>query len=392
MKKIILVAIFVITILPLTAQIEMELLLLEIEKNNTTMQALQKQIEAQKLGNKTGIYLSNPEVMFGYLWGNPSAIGNENSFSITQSIDFPTTYAHRNKLSSLENQNLDILYHSERIKVLLEAKQLAINLAYYNALSKDYAKRVKTAEEIAESYQKMYDEGNIDILERNQVYLDLLTCMNDKEKIDIERKSLLNELKALNGGTEIQFTVTEFPLSPLPTNFNEWYSETEANSPALQYLSQQIDINKQQVKLNKALALPKFTAGYADERILGEKLQGVTIGISIPLWENKNTVKKAKADIVSSESIMEDNKLQYFNRLQNLFNKSVDLQKTSLKYRQALSSLNSVPMLRKALEAGEITLLNYLIQIETYYDAYNNMLEVERDYELAVAELTAVSL
>ena len=49
-------------------------------------------------------------------------------------------------------------------------------------------------------------------------------------------------------------------------------------------------------------------------------------------------------------------------------------------------------MLRKALEAGEISLLNYLLQIEAYYDAYNSMLEVERDYALAEAELTAVSL
>jgi outer membrane protein TolC len=276
--------------------------------------------------------------------------------------------------------------------VLLQAKQLAINLTYYNALSKDYANRIKIAEEIAESYQKMYDEGTVDILERNQVYMDLLTCVNEKEKIDIEIKSLLDELKALNGGIEIQFDSTVIPLTSLPANFNEWYSEAELNSPALQYLNQKIDISRQQVKLNKALSLPKLSAGFVDERILGEKLQGLTVGVSIPLWENKNTIKQAKADIISSEYSLEDNKLQYYNRLQSLFNKSVNLQSTAVKYRQALSSYNSVPLLRKALKAGEITLLNYLLQIEAYYDAYNSMLEVERDYALAEAELTAVSL
>ena len=203
---------------------------------------------------------------------------------------------------------------------------------------------------------------------------------------------MLNELKALNGGIEIVFDETVIPVNPLPADFNEWYLKAESISPSLKYLNQQIEIRRQQVKLNQALSLPKLSAGYADERILGEKLQGITIGVSIPLWENKNVVKQAKADIISSEYSLENNKLQYYNRLQNLFNKSVGLQSTAVKYRQALSSYNSVPMLRKALEAGEISLLNYLLQIEAYYDAYNSMLEVERDYALAEAELTAVSL
>ncbi len=374
------------------AQSSIEYILQKIETNNTTLHSIQKQIEAQKLESKTGIYLPNPEVEYSYLWGSPSEVENEKSFTITQSMDFPTAYAHRKKISSMKNQNLDMFYNSERMNVLLQAKQLIINLSYYNALSKDYENRIEIAKEVAESYQKMYDKGAIDILERNQVYMDLMTRINDKEKIDIERKSLLNELKAFNGDKDIQFDETEIPHSPLPLNFNEWYSEAESRSPVIQYLNQQIEINKQHIKLHQALSLPKLSAGYHDERILGEKLQGIAIGISIPLWENKNTVKQARADVVSGESSLEDNKLQYYNRLQNLFNKSVDLQKTAEKYRQALSTYNSLPMLRKALDTGEINLLNYLLQIENYYDAYNTMLEIERDYALAVAELTAVSL
>lgn len=374
------------------AQNSMEHILHEIESNNTTLLSLQKQVEAHKLGNKSGIYLPNPKVEYTHLWGTPIEIGNESTFAITQSMDFPTAYGHRNKISNMQNQNLDLLYSSERINLLLQAKQLIINLTYYNALSKDYENRIKIAEEIAESYQRMFDEGKIDILERNQVYMDFLTCINEKEKIDIERKSLLNELKTLNGGKEIEYESTVFILSPLPANFNEWYLKAESMSPILQYLTKQIEISKQQLKLNKALSLPKLSAGYVDERILGQKLQGVTIGVSIPLWENKNSVKQAKADIVYNETTLEDNKIQYYIKLQNLFIKSVDLQKTALKYRQALSTYNSVPILRKALEAGEITLLNYLMQIENYYDAYNNMLEVERDYALAEAELSAIAL
>lgn len=307
-------------------------------------------------------------------------------------MDFPTAYGLKNRISNLENQNLDILYNSERIKVVLEAKQLIVNLSYYNAVSSNYAHRVRIAEEIASSYQKMFNQGEINANERNQVYLDLISCINEKRIIDIERKSLLNRLITLNGGKEIQYEATEILLSPLPLNFNKWYADIKNNSPSLQHLTQQIEISRQQVKLNKALSLPKLSAGYSDERILGEKLQGITVGISIPLWENKNSVKQAKADVLSNEYSLEDNKLRFYNRLQNLFEKASSLLDTALIYRQALASYSNELMLRKALEAGEIPLLDYLYQIEAYYDAYNKMLEVERDYSLAEAELTALSL
>ncbi|MBK6964392.1 MAG: hypothetical protein IPH20_10765 [Bacteroidales bacterium] len=42
-----------------------------IERNNTTLSALRKSVEAEKLGNRTGIYLQNPEAGFNYLWGVP---------------------------------------------------------------------------------------------------------------------------------------------------------------------------------------------------------------------------------------------------------------------------------------------------------------------------------
>ena len=392
MKRLWLVIVSLMVLMGNYGQNSVKYVLEEIESNNTTLLALQKQIEAQKLGNKTGIYLPNPEVEFGHLWGNPSEIGNENSFAITQSMDFPTAYRHRNRISNLENQNLDIFYNSERIKVLLEAKKLIVNLSYYNALSSNYAYRVEIAEEIASFYQKLFDQGKISAIERNQVYLDLLSCINEKKEIDIERKALLKRLISLNGGKEIQYEATEILLSPLPLNFNEWYAEIENNSPSLQYLNQQIEISRQQVKLNKALSLPQLSASYSDERVLGEKLQGITIGLSIPLWENKNSIKQAKANVLSNEFSLEDNKIQFYNRLQSLFEKATLLFDAATRYRETLTLYNNETMLKKALETGEISLLNYLYQVETYYDAYNNMLELERDYSLTEAELTAISL
>lgn len=373
-------------------QNSIEKVLEEIEKNSSTLSALREHLEADKLANRTDIFLSNPELEFGYAWGSPSEIGSKTDFSVSQSFDFPTAYGHRNKLSKLANENLDVLYQSERMELLLRAKQVCIELAYQNALAKEYATRVENAQAIANSYQKRFDAGDVNILEKNKAMINLIGVENSKKEIDLERQSLLSELKAMNGGKAIQFTDSQIVLDILPTNFENWYAEAETKIPALQYIFKQKKIAEQEVKLNSALALPKFSAGYASEKVVGEWYKGVAVGISIPLWENKNKVKQAKAEVKANEKALEDKQIQFYNQLQKLYNKSFALQQSAISYRSALHDYNNERFLQKALDAGEISLLNYLQELEYVYDAIEKALIAERDFQLNLAELNAVML
>jgi cobalt-zinc-cadmium efflux system outer membrane protein len=392
MKKLIVSILLISAILSATAQSGYETVLQEIEANSTTLGALRGQMEAQKLGNRTGIYLANPEMEFNYLWGNPDLVGNRTDITVKQSFDFPSAYEHRGKIAGLQNNNVELAYKSERIKVLLSAKQVCIELVYYNALAREYAVRLQNAGRIAATYKARLDKGDANILENNKAQLNLTVVQTETARIEAERAALLSELKRLNGGRDIAFPGDVYPAGMLPANFEAWYATAEAKSPVLQYVAGQIEIGRQQVKLNNALGLPRFSAGYMSEKIVGEHFQGVTAGVSVPLWENKNRVKQARAQVRASETALEDSKVQFCNRLQSLYIKAAALQQNARKFRQSLSENNNEPLLKKALDLGEISLLNYLLEIGYYYDAVNKVLEAERDYELAVAELSAVEL
>lgn len=392
MKRIIYSLLLAITITSLSAQDRLTKVIEEIEGNSKTLNAIRQQIEAQKLENRTDIFLHDPEVEFNYLWGNPSELGKQKELSVTQSFDFPTAYGHRKKIAKMQNQNLELQYKSERIDLLLKAKQLCINLAYNNALSKEYETRLSNAQQIASAYQLKFETGDASIIEKNKAMVNLTTVESEKNLIDIERKTILSELTALNGGIEIEFDDTFIATPPLPQNFNNWYSSAEAKSPMLQYLSQQIDINKQQVKLNTALALPKFTAGYASEKVIGEDFRGITVGISIPLWENKNKVKQAKAQARSTELLLDDSKIQFMMHLQQLYAKTSVMQENAQAYRSSISQHSNELLLKRALDEGQISLLEYLLETEYYYDVVNKALEAERDYNLSLAELRAVEI
>ena len=49
-------------------------------------------------------------------------------------------------------------------------------------------------------------------------------------------------------------------------------------------------------------------------------------------------------------------------------------------------------LLKKALDAGEISMLDYILQLGLYYDSVNQALQAELDYQKAFAELSAVEL
>ena len=68
------------------------------------------------------------------------------------------------------------------------------------------------------------------------------------------------------------------------------------------------------------------------------------------------------------------------------------MQEAANTYRRSLLDANNSQLLKKALDAGEISVLDYMIQIALYYDSVDKALAAERDYQKAFAELSAVEL
>jgi outer membrane protein TolC len=276
--------------------------------------------------------------------------------------------------------------------ILLEAKRYCIELAYYNALKKESDVRLQHAETIAAGYKERLDKGDASLIEYNKVNLNLSTVRGEISRIEVERNALLSQLKRLNGGIDVVLTDTQFSEGELPPDFDGWYIQAEEKNPVLAYVKQEIEVGKKQVSLSKAMGLPSFSAGYMSEKVVGQRYQGITLGISIPLWENKNRVKQAKAAVKAAESRQTDSKQQFYSQLQTLYKRALGLKITAETYRQSLLTVNNTDLLKKALDAGEISLLEYIIEIGLYYDTVSQALNAEKEYQLAFAELVAVEL
>ncbi len=392
MKKIKYILAALLVVITSAAQQTTRDILSQIEQNNTTLQALRETAGAEKLENRTGIYLDNPEVEFNYLWGSPSAIGNRKDVRVSQRFDIPTITGMKSQLAGEQNKLVDIQYKADRLTILLEARRNLVELAYYNRLLGEWQIRLDHARTLAEGYQRLFDEGDTNILEYNKIRLNLSAAEGEIARMQVERQAILSELTRLNGGKELVIDNNYTTDEILPLNFEEWYGQAEQQSPVLEYVNREIELAKKQITLNKAAGLPSLSTGYMREKVVGETYQGLTLGVSIPLWENKNRVKQARTALKAAEIRREDTRIQFYNRLRNQYQRAYGLQIAADNYRQSLINLNNVTLLKKALDAGQISLLEYMVEIGIYYDTITQALEAERDFGLAYAELSAVLL
>ena len=88
----------------------------------------------------------------------------------------------------------------------------------------------------------------------------------------------------------------------------------------------------------------------------------------------------------------QDAKVAYYANLKALYLKATNLQETINGYREALGNADSRQMLIKALESGEISIIEYVRETDYYLEAAEKLLAAQRDLELTMAELCSAML
>lgn len=381
----------ILNIYPVCAQSDLNQILESIAFNNKTLKAGSYLMEAQKLEAKTGKYLANPTIEFNQLWGDKNTEGNINEMAVVQSFDFPSVYAHKNKLARLKSATYDLQYATGRQQILLTAQQTCLEIIYLRKQQKLLNERVENVQRLSGLYQKRLEEGDANQLDINKILLELLNIQNSSRLNKTALKAKLEQLQTLNGGLPLEFQDTTYPNWLLPA-YPQLEAEYLAIDPNLKNLTGQAEIAGREIRLSRAQSLPKFDLGYRRNGGSDETLNGFVIGLSIPLFENKNTVRKAKAQFEYSSALLEDNTQNLKSGLQQLYEKALALDISCKEYATILSGQHSVELLNKALAAGQISMIDYFAEITTLYDSQENYLTVERDYYDTISQLLQYKL
>ncbi|HLF50880.1 TolC family protein [Flavobacterium sp.] len=392
MKNKLLICLAIITFSNATGQSNMDKVLAEIGKNNKTIQSNKQYWNAQKIQYNTGNSLYNPTVEYDYLKGSPANAGNQTDIVVTQSFDFPTVYGKKNQLAQQQILQADLYLQAANQELLLEAKKICIELVYRNKLQIPLAKRKEATEKWLGHFKKKLESGDGTILEVNKAEIQLLEI----KKQFLENASFivkLNEqLTSLNGGTAIAFNdVTYFDVPVIP-NFETLEKEIEAQDYIRKTLEQEKVIAQKQIDVSKALTLPKMEIGYHYQGILGQTYNGIHTGITLPLWESKNTVKLQNAKMNFAETALTDHTNEHYYEIKQLYGHYESLKGIMEDYRKINNSVEPIKLLDKALSAGQISVLEYFVELNYYNAAFNSYLEIEKEYFDVVATLLKYKL
>ncbi|MGR6088600.1 MAG: TolC family protein [Arcticibacter sp.] len=371
---------------PLSSQ-DLKKILAEIVVNNKELASSLQYCESQKIISKSGITPDNPSVEFDYMFGNPKEIGNQTDLTISQSFDFPTVYRYKQRLSRNNLGKAELEYLLKRQDVLWHAKRVCIEIVYRRKIQKELSVRLKNMQSLQLVFQTRLEKGDGNLIDLNKVKLQQLKVKDLYQKNEIEIDHLTFNLTQLNGGVSFSYNDSLFPAVIELPQLEMILSDVLENDVELRMLHQDYEIGKNSVLLSRAQSYPKFVGGYHSQEIADQRFSGLHVGFTVPLWENKNAVKGKKAEVVYVESKIASRKVEIQSNVNELFNRAKVLRISADEFKTALDSINNITLLEKSLALGHITVGEYFLETDYFYDAYATYLELEMEYNKTLADL-----
>jgi outer membrane protein TolC len=377
--------------LSVAAQPSLQDFLQRIETHNKTLQAAKEYTQMQQLAARTELNPGNPEVEFGYFPGNSDAIGTKQVLGVTQSLEFPTTYVHKYRMANHQVRFQSLNYQLTRQQLLLSAAETWCQLVYLNGKRAMVSQRSSQAVQLVDFYRKKQASGDATQLEVNKAQLFAIKMQNQLRVLQGQVLQVNEQIAQLNGGTPMLITDSVFTVQDLEP-WDELKIAIDSLHPLIQLtaLSEQMATN--QIKLSRSQALPNLMVGYESETVLSEKFQGIKAGITIPLWQDKNKIKRSKAQLLYSQAQKEQAVLGLFTDYHNRYIEAQSLFTNSGALKNSLASMNNQYLLSRSLELGQISAIEYFMELDYFYELLDQLYELELQYQLSWLRLHEFTL
>ena len=250
-------------------------------------------------------------------------------------------------------------------------------------------------------YTRRLETGDANALETNKINLELLNVRTEARMNQTALNNKLKELLVLNGNQPLTpgrprpgttpdaqtLGLTEYPAMPLPADFHPLADELLASDPTLQSLQGESSAARKQISASKQGWLPKLELGYRRNTESGHPLNGVVVGFSFPLFENRNKVKIAKTQALNIDYQKENAALQASSALWQLYEEAKNLHASMEEYERTFHQQQDLSLLKQALMGGQISMIEYFVEISVVYQSKTNLLQLENQYQKAMAQI-----
>lgn len=385
MNRILSILLFLLISATSFAQLGITDALKQIEANNPTIKALQAQTDNVKASLRSNNTPPNPSIEGGRF---PAANGTEVKYAwgVSQSFEFPTVYSLRNQLAKASDILADASYNAARQDELVNAQITIIELIHAKVVLREVQNRESFAQKMLQIIEKKVGAGNATSLDINKAKLKLVEEAQNVKHYEAKVNLLKSKLLMLNGGN--QLPIAEGVLLNQPLEHKDTIlSRFKQNDPRYASLEQTVEVAMQNKRLVKHQGLPNLNIGYQSEQTNAEHFSGFKAGISIPLWGNSGARRAATVNLSTVQTQEHSQRLMLEMEFEEYYLETLSLKLQLGELQEALKGFNNLHLLQKALEAGQVSTIEFFNEVTFLYDITDKVLALELDYAKSHAML-----
>jgi cobalt-zinc-cadmium resistance protein CzcA len=367
-------------------------------QNNQLIKSAEYQIEYYKQLKKTGTDVGKLSAM--WMHGQYNSIYQDNNFTLTQTIPFPTALGSQVRLGKEQVIGSQKNLVATQNTLVFDVKSAYEQLLYQEALKKLLGTQDSLYTDFAKASSLRYKTGESNLLEKTTAETQLLEVRNLTRQNDADIQISQTRIQALlKSDSPVIASDLLTRLSPPDEG------STFKNNPQLDFLRQQVNVSTQMKRVERNRMLPDIMVGYFNQSLIGvqningtdqffdasKHFQGFELGLAIPIWFSPQ-LARSKAAAFQEEATRKH--AEYFETtltgsyIQAL--QEFDKNQASLAYYENSALQNADLILtqaRKAYRGGEIGYIEYLQSLRSALTIKSNHLIALNQYNQSIIKL-----
>lgn len=353
-------------------------------------------LSAEQASIKAEVIPEDPEVEFEYLWPSRSTETNEWSASISQTLpDFRKMAASRKVVKAIDSLKV-YSQLAAAADARFDAEKKIIELIGARRDLKLLSDIHEYIDSLEVAYNRAWERGEVTILDLNKIRIEHARVSSANDEAEATLKAKIAEIMALSEGrlsaNQLE-NLIDYPLSILVmdekvlTDAENDMSAIVKTSPQFRVLEAEAVVASAKYNLASKSRFPQLTLGYVHGWEDGYHLNGISAGLTLPVY-SRNSAKTAAA--AEEMAINLDNELKKNEMIAEAnadYAKASILKRRLAKLGPAIENTNNTRLLKLALDGGEISLLEYLQEINYFVEAAREYNTAKMDYVLTLASL-----
>ncbi|HEY9489999.1 MAG TPA: efflux RND transporter permease subunit, partial [Chryseosolibacter sp.] len=388
-----------ISALPVDAQNESGLRLTEKDavdlalKQNPQIKIADLEVESRKRQQKGSLQL--PSTNIGFQYGQMNSSARDPYLEISQSLGSIPSHFQRARVNQLQIRVAKEEQALTQRELTFEVRNAWQEWIYLRQVVKELDHQLSFYGDFEKRADLQYRLGERSLLEKKLIENTLYELRNDYTLQSENLKQALSQLRFL--------IVTEDDILPVEDTLVSLVMPVDISSeghPAIGILKEQLETRRAEAGFEKSMLFPEISVGYfrqtiteTDIRLKG--LEGLSVGIAIPLW-----FKPQQAGIQRSmiEQLQAGEELALGRS--RLYNSQRKATSDAVKYQRVLAyfheqGLEQASIIQRTatlqMDAGEIDFFQYLQSLQRYTQTRLQYLETLRNYNRSIIEVEYLS-